>query len=130
MSTPGHARFNGDEAGNVLCDIHRQIECARTTKMRFARLHTREYTQDVSVPAPRGIIYDRNGYVLARNIASYTVVITPADLPDDEADIQNVYRELSALRRNWSALYIEAIGPVQNARGQQRVWRRVRAPKN
>ncbi len=55
------------------------------------------YTAEISVPAPRGIIYDRNGYVLARNLASYNVVITPADLPDDEADIQNIYRELSEL---------------------------------
>jgi penicillin-binding protein 2 len=55
------------------------------------------YTTSISVPAPRGIIYDRNGYVLARNLASYNVVITPANLPDDEADIQNIYRELSAL---------------------------------
>jgi len=55
------------------------------------------YTTRISVPAPRGIIYDRNGYVLARNVASYNIVVTPADLPDDEADIQNVYRELSAL---------------------------------
>ncbi|MCK7506326.1 MAG: hypothetical protein MZV70_21235 [Desulfobacterales bacterium] len=37
---------------------------------------------------------DRNGYVLARNVASYNVVITPADLPDDDADIQRIYREI------------------------------------
>lgn len=55
------------------------------------------YTTEISDPASRGIIYDRNGYILARNIASYNVVITPAGLPDDDADIQNIYRELSAL---------------------------------
>lgn len=51
----------------------------------------------VSVPTQRGIIYDRNGYVLARNIASYNVVITPAYLPSDPGAIQEVYRQLSAL---------------------------------
>jgi len=55
------------------------------------------YTVDISEPAARGIIYDRNGYVLARNVPSYNVVITPASLPDDEADIQQVYREVSQL---------------------------------
>ncbi len=55
------------------------------------------YTNEVSVPAPRGIIYDRNGYILARNLASYNIVITPADLPDDDSDIQRIYRELSEL---------------------------------
>jgi penicillin-binding protein 2 len=55
------------------------------------------YQQTISDPAPRGIIYDRHGYVLARNIASYNVVITPAALPDDQADIQRIYREVSEL---------------------------------
>lgn len=55
------------------------------------------YTTEISDPASRGIIYDRNGYILARNIASYNIVITPAALPDDEADIQNIYREVSEL---------------------------------
>src|SRR5688572_22911820 len=55
------------------------------------------YTDIISDPSSRGIIYDRNGYILARNIASYNVVITPAGLPDDEADIQRIYREVSEL---------------------------------
>ena len=64
------------------------------------------YTTEISEPAPRGIIYDRNGYILARNIASYNVVITPAGLPDDDADIQRIYRELSDL------IDVPAGGPV------------------
>ncbi|MFL7868761.1 MAG: penicillin-binding protein 2 [Anaerolineales bacterium] len=55
------------------------------------------YTTTISIPPARGIIYDRNGYILASNIASYNVVITPANLPDSEADIQNIYRGLSEL---------------------------------
>jgi penicillin-binding protein 2 len=54
-------------------------------------------TEEISVPPQRGIIYDRNGYILARNIASYNIVITPAYLPDDPADVERIYRELSAL---------------------------------
>jgi penicillin-binding protein 2 len=53
--------------------------------------------REISVPPLRGIIYDRHGTILARNAASYNVIITPADLPNDQADIQQVYRELSAL---------------------------------
>lgn len=67
------------------------------------------YTNEVSLPAPRGIIYDRNGYILARNLASYNVVITPASLPEDEADIQRIYRELSEL------INIPVGGPVTEA---------------
>ncbi|MDI6769995.1 MAG: penicillin-binding protein 2 [Anaerolineales bacterium] len=54
-------------------------------------------TRQVSLPPARGIIYDRNGIVLARNVASYNIVITPAYLPDDDSDIQRIYRELSQL---------------------------------
>ncbi len=55
------------------------------------------YTNEVSIPAPRGILYDRNGFILARNVASYNIVITPASLPADDSDIQGIYRELSRL---------------------------------
>ena len=60
---------------------------------------------EISIPTQRGSIYDRNGIVLAQNIASYNVVITPANLPGDTGSIsgvvsgsvQEIYRELSQL---------------------------------
>ena len=54
-------------------------------------------TNTISERTLRGIIYDRNNSVLARNVASYNVVITPAYLPTDEGAIQEVYRQLSEL---------------------------------
>ncbi len=54
-------------------------------------------THEINLPATRGMIYDRNGYILARNIPLYNVVITPAYLPDDEGEVQNIYRALSDL---------------------------------
>jgi penicillin-binding protein 2 len=50
---------------------------------------------NISVATTRGVIYDRNGYVLARNIPSFNIAITPANLPDDEAATQEIYRQLS-----------------------------------
>jgi penicillin-binding protein 2 len=52
---------------------------------------------EINTPAQRGIITDRNDFILARNIAAYNVVITPAELPDDIGDIQEIYRSLSEL---------------------------------
>lgn len=54
-------------------------------------------TRTNSVQPSRGIIYDRRGFILARNVASYNIIITPAGLPDDPADIQEIYRQLSEL---------------------------------
>ena len=54
-------------------------------------------TRTINVPASRGVMYDRNDIVLARNLASYNVVITAADLPDDPGEIQEIYRKLSEL---------------------------------
>jgi penicillin-binding protein 2 len=54
-------------------------------------------TSEVNVATQRGTILDRNDYVLARNVASYNIVITPAELPGDEGNMQKVFRELSAL---------------------------------
>ena len=75
----------------------------------WATRATDNYTNEVNVPAARGIIYDRNGNILARNLASYNVVVTPAILPDDESDIQRIYRELSEL------IDVPVGGPVTDA---------------
>lgn len=51
----------------------------------------------LSDPAPRGVIYDRRGVLLAENIPSFTVAIVPASLPTNEAEVQAIYRRLSTL---------------------------------
>jgi penicillin-binding protein 2 len=53
--------------------------------------------REINLPAQRGVIYDRNGVVLARNVPSYNVVITAADLPDDPGAVQEIFRNLSSL---------------------------------
>ena len=54
-------------------------------------------TEEINNPSLRGIIYDRNGVVLARNVPSYNVVLTAAELPDDVGATQEIFREVSAL---------------------------------
>jgi len=51
----------------------------------------------VSIPAPRGVIYDRNGFLLVRNIPSFNIVVTPALLPDSPAEVELIYRRLAGL---------------------------------
>ena len=54
-------------------------------------------TKQISEQTQRGMLLDRNGYVLARNTASYDVAIVPADLPSDTGSTEEIYRQLSAL---------------------------------
>jgi penicillin-binding protein 2 len=54
-------------------------------------------TRVIREPSIRGTIYDRNGIVLAENVAAYNVVVIPGYLPEDDADTQRIFRELSTL---------------------------------
>ncbi|NPA27373.1 MAG: hypothetical protein GXO36_07235, partial [Chloroflexi bacterium] len=51
----------------------------------------------LNLPAPRGVMYDRRGVVLARNIPSYNVVVTAAQLPDDPGYVDAMLQELAEL---------------------------------
>ncbi len=68
-----------------------------TGSQQWIDLAVENYTKNISTAAERGIIYDRNGFILARNVASYNISIIPAYLPDDDADVQKIYRALSQL---------------------------------
>lgn len=52
-------------------------------------------TVEVSLQSKRGVIYDRNGIVLARNIASYSIAVTPADVSEDLGEQNRIFRELA-----------------------------------
>jgi penicillin-binding protein 2 len=48
---------------------------------QYRLLSDRNRLREVDVPAPRGVIYDRDGQILARNRPSFSVVLVPGDLP-------------------------------------------------
>lgn len=52
---------------------------------------------EVSLPAQRGVIYDRNDFQLVRNIPEYRVMVTPALLPDSQAEQELIYKRISDL---------------------------------
>jgi penicillin-binding protein 2 len=49
------------------------------------------------IAPPRGVIFDRNGQPLAFNDPSFNVTITPAFLPDDEAEQRAIFERVSIL---------------------------------
>lgn len=42
----------------------------------------------IEIPASRGLIFDRNGELLARNRPSYQLAIVPEELPDDDLETE------------------------------------------
>jgi penicillin-binding protein 2 len=53
-----------------------------TSDGRFTALAEANRSVQQAIPSTRGLIYDRNGKPLVTNIASYSVRIRPADLPE------------------------------------------------
>ncbi len=53
--------------------------------------------REISIPAPRGLVFDRNGTLLARNRPSYQLAIVPGELPDDNLDTDEIDEEYEAI---------------------------------
>lgn len=63
--------------------------------------------------APRGVIYDRNGKVLVRNVANFDLTVIPSQLPRTLSDRQDTYRRLSEV----VGLQASEIGEKAEAQG-------------
>ena len=72
-----------------------QLQVIDSDELAAVAIENRE--AEVNLPAPRGVIFDRNGVILARNIPSFNVSITPSQLPDDDVRLQEIYRRISEL---------------------------------
>ncbi|MBN1401484.1 MAG: penicillin-binding protein 2 [Anaerolineae bacterium] len=64
---------------------------------KYAELADRNRYRLVPIDAPRGIIYDRYGRILVRNVPSFAVSILPASLPEDGEERRKVLERVSEL---------------------------------
>ena len=55
--------------------------------------------REVDVAAPRGVIYDRNGKIMARNRPSFTVAVVPGDLPKTREGEPDPVKDAAVLDR-------------------------------
>ncbi len=68
---------------------------------QYEALSTANRTVLEPIPAPRGLIYDRNGRLLVSNVPTFSVKVRPADLPNEFRD--EVVTRLAALLKIDSA---------------------------
>lgn len=52
----------------------------------FARSAKATQTSEVKIPAQRGVIYDRNGDVLANNVPGLNITVIPSSIPRDKVE--------------------------------------------
>jgi len=63
--------------------------------------------QLVEKSAPRGVVYDRNGVILARNRPSFAIALVPEDIPEDDPDTP-VDEEATEIERILRLLRVDA----------------------
>jgi penicillin-binding protein 2 len=78
-------------------------------------------TSIVSSPAPRGLIFDRNGRVLAENRPSWGITITPANLPEDDAEREQVVTRLASVLRDRGVSTTQVRAAIDEIRAQRHV---------
>ena len=66
-----------------------------TNGTEYSAISNRQRTVLEPIPAPRGLVYDRNGRLLVKNVPTFTVKVRPADLPNELRD--GVVARLAAL---------------------------------
>ncbi|GAH11946.1 unnamed protein product, partial [marine sediment metagenome] len=66
-------------------------------------------------PAPRGIIYAKNGQALVSNIPSFILEVTPQDLPTDEGERNSFLKKVS----QWSEIPYAEISEKIKAAGAE-----------
>ena len=84
--------------------IGRLWQLQMVTGEQYRLLSDRNRLREVEVAAPRGVIYDRNGEILARNQPSFSVVVIPADLPKDSLGDPDAEQQARVLDRLESLL--------------------------
>ncbi|MEA3406505.1 MAG: penicillin-binding protein 2 [Chloroflexota bacterium] len=68
-----------------------------TTSQKYARSADRNRFRLVPIDAPRGIMYDRFGRALVKNVPSFSVSIVPSELPEDKAQREAVLERVGEL---------------------------------
>ncbi len=68
-----------------------QLQILEGERYRLQATGNRFYVE--SIPAPRGVIYDRLGRILVRNVPTFNVIVVPAAVPEEQEEA--VLRELA-----------------------------------
>lgn len=77
--------------------LWRVLQIQQTQGQQLQTLAEENQFAELSIDPDRGVIFDREGEPLAENIPSFDVTITPAFLPDEDAERMRVFERLSLM---------------------------------
>lgn len=103
--------------GLILCMCAIGLLLARTAQLQilsgdeYRSLAENNRIRHRIIPSPRGLIYDRNGIILADNIPSFNLLTTPSRLPKETDSLAELYKKISGL----SGKEIETIKSIVSA---------------
>lgn len=63
----------------------------------FSLLAKENKTRIIKIPAKRGVVYDKSGSILVKNLPSFDLVCDKRDLPQDPSERLNILREISVV---------------------------------
>ncbi len=67
------------------------------SSQRYLAAADSQRLRTLTVPADRGVIYDRKGRLLVRNLPSFNIILMRADLPDDDVRRRQVLERIATL---------------------------------
>ncbi len=82
----------------------------------YRMIDERNRIRVIDIPAPRGIIYDRNNTPLVRNILSYDISMIREDIPDDTETLTELGRLIGLSAENILKLEKVAGSPYETVR--------------
>lgn len=115
LSTPRPVRLHRSAAARLflaLCFLVLVGAAGRLQVLdvdKFAQMAKNNRLRDVTVPAPRGTIYDRHGQVIAENRVGYRVMLMPGNRDSMNAQLARLQpvlgmtdEEMARAQRKWS----------------------------
>ncbi len=84
-------------------------------RKKFAALAENNRTKEITKVADRGVIYDRNGIVLAKNNAIFDLVAIPQEVPKDEGQLKTLAHEIAVIADADESVILESLRGVNRS---------------
>jgi penicillin-binding protein 2 len=83
---------------------------------QYVAIAANNRVREVTVEAPRGVIYDRNGQILVENRAGLSVGLLPMEMPDPDSEPAEFQKEIAGLAQLLEVTEADLLNAYQRAK--------------